>query len=429
MNNPNLEIEFLLAKTYMYCVRGDILECTKILNEFYPYLFSEYVSSQSKSLCFLTMINIAILSGDFSLYKTIKKNFRRFIPDEIRGTGIASPFLDIWESDMLIASENYQDAYKLLLHGIDKNFSAATPHLKGQYYHHLGYLKALLKDEAGCRRYLNKSETLYKHVASTFFIVLGEMMYIASFTVLGKYEEALIKIEKAFNLSKNSDGILNHLALYAHRAWILSKLGKIEACKSDLIKIGELLNYDDGGYFFTLRKSLVKDLSIIAVRNQIYPNNFKKWAKKYCFQDFNEKCEPIPILYLKTFGEFAFYFNGEKILTSSDFTKKEMDFFYYILPLQTKTIDTLILTEALWPEKNDKQSKASMYKFIERLRSKFSEKIRPFNAKDYIVIAEGSCIFKGIETDFDSVYSLINSAEKKIDLAEKKNIWEDFKSL
>lgn len=400
--NKNLVSELIIAYIYLYLFMGDHKKILIYTDELFPFFFSQKISTQTKQLILMTIMNVSFIIGDFYTYKIIRDNINEIVSINMIHQVLTWSFITMWDTAIAIYEQNITEAQRIIEQGFKKDFSSKSNHMLSVFYQYKMYIAALKKDRESFLKHSRMSFSLRKKSFSRRYLLVNKIFLCASLIKLKEYEEALNIVNNIIENKVYKDH-KNLIAIYGFRILINIKLKNISLIKHDLIIFARFLKYEGNDiFFYMLDLTMIKQISFWAVKYNIEPDIFIDWTKKRAGFNFNTNKQPIPLIKVKTFGEYSFYLNGKKIFSDKDLTVKESKKMDILLSQQNKSMD--IQTAAISLRDDiQKISRSSLDKSNSRLRDKLGKYITPLNPENYFIVSKGKMSFTNLETDFDEI--------------------------
>lgn len=419
LNNHSLNADLLISYCYCYITKGSIIETNNCANRLFKFLFSPTIGSHTRHLILLTLLNVSAVEGDLFTYQFLRKNLDQIITRHSISQSLSKAFLNIWDAVIHILNGNYHEAEQSLEKTNEFKSIEKVPHLKCRYHYYKSYILALNKEKDKALDHFHEAEEICSKSSSIWYKATSSMILGASLSVISADEKAEKKITESASYSDQIHTGRNLLAFNCHLAWVYLRKKENKNLENSLTKIGKLLSLDKGLYCFSIRKDMIIKLSQEAVSRNIYPTLFQEWCQKYTKHGFNDKNKPIPLMEIRTFGEFSFYLDDKKIFSIDDLQPKEILIFKLILFKGEKGIDFMELSNYLEEAKMN-YSRASIDKTNSRIRQKLAKFMAPYEHKDYFKVNKGSVALKNIHVDFNNVLKLISDGNKAYNIG---NYW------
>ncbi len=418
---PNYLAGSKIVSCYRYAFGGGWGQLQHELENSLPLLANPRVSLEHKLGLVMCQISSLILTGDFSNYLRKKEWLLTTLGKNISTLSVISPFLAIYDANLLIAEGQYSQAKTVITNGLQGRGAANDPHQKSQLLHFLALLEALDGRKEAAMVAARESRELRLAVGPGRFDALNLIVLGAVLSLLGDFKKAEQYLSSALETVLNLPDEHLTVAAYINRAQVFIKTAQPEKAKEDLRQGLSAMKSKGYDFFFGWIPSVLQETLQAAVDWAIEVDYVRELAQKRLGRFLVPEAPALPILKAKLTGEFSLYLGEKLIARESDLSPIQRQCLALLLTTQGHCLGQEQLQVHFWPESSTEKSRSSFDTMLSRLRKTLTPLLAPHSVKDYLVLQKGILRLEVVKTDIDGFKS---SAMAAISAFQQGHFWQ-----
>lgn len=400
-----------LILCYQYAFTGDLERFVSELELLSKMSASGRISSHNLLLINLAWLMYLEMKGDFFNYRIMREHLLKTIENNLAVKSILQPFIMLWDLDMALAEGEYGTARELAKRALALPDAAEAPHYRSQFLHFKAYADALSGKSDAAEKAAMEAISYRHQAGSPFFIMHTEIVVGAALAAAGNAEQAEAILKKAIKTSDTLGGIPDRkAAALAHLIGL--RLDKDRIDKEEIATFISILKDNSYVYLISLTPRLFKRILKTAFQNNIQRVFVKQLAGKRFDISFAENGEIIPLLKIRTLGEFSIEKEGKIILTAKDFTVNQLKLLAMLISSRHGYLNVEDIQTGFWPEKSAAKGRASFDTMISRLRKVLKKAVAPQPVGRYLHLQKEQLYFKHVLIDADCFIKIAETGLK-----------------
>ncbi len=373
---------------YVHSLTGNPKEALQEIELFSPLINDPLVGMSNKLTLRILQLHFLTKYGDVINFDRQQNLLRKAVDNHVVEQTVAAPYLYVWGCTCLITIGRYDRAHEMLLQGSAIAESSRIPHMKSQFLQWQGYLHAIHGIADKAIEAIEEAGTLRAEAGGPFYETLYEIIAGASYSRLGKKEQALNRLNTALSMAEKLPSEYLVAATLFHRSWFFLMEKDNSAAKEDLRRGLQIMARKGYQSFWSWEPVFILELLKFANRSQIEPSFVDQLARQRLGVFFTEKDTPVPLLSFSLLGPFTIAVQGKTVLKAADFTPAQRTLLSLLITSPGQKLDQETIQATLWPDSPPDKIRAKFDTLLVRTRKALATAI-PVPVKHFLVMKKG----------------------------------------
>ncbi len=272
------------------------------------------VSNLNRMMLRILHLNALALVGDFENFFHQEEAFRNDTRGDLVLETVAGPILLINKIDAAVAEGRLDIARERIEQGLSWGSAAANPHLRSQFLHYQALVLALAGQQEETVAVAERSRHLRQMAGGEIWSTVSDMILGGALMLADRPQKAETLLTSAIEKSTRFGENFLRAGAYAYRACLFLKQGRQASALEDISRFLSSMRENGYSHFFTWTPKVMGSLLETAVRHGIEVDYARYLAARRLHASILDNGESIPLLRIKTFGEFTISVGDRRVL-------------------------------------------------------------------------------------------------------------------
>ena len=208
---------------------------------------------------------------------------------------------------------------------------------------------------------------------------------------------------------------------HALRACLYFQQDDLDAALADVRSAMQYMRQNNYIHFFGWNPQVVQTVFSAAVRHGIETDYARKLASERLGVAISDDGSLIPLLKIRTLGEFKILMNDKAVIQAPDLTRLQRQLIALLIASPGFSLRTDCVQAALWPETTIKKGRSKLDTLVSRLRTALTHALGNHPVHHYFSLEKGVLALKNCYCD---ATHFLRQARNGLQHAQKGEYWQ-----
>ncbi len=417
----NMSAMARIIRVYRFSFVGNWAGAKEELEESFSFLTNPRVTVLSKLFIRFAQINLLEMVGDFENYRHQRHRLETIAKNDAIAQSVIRPFIYILNIDSALAENSVKAAERFTQEALKEQYAASGPHMRSQYLHYHALILSLMKKKDEALAALHESLQLRDETGGNSFRLLNHTIIGKAYAFLGMVEEAEEQFDIALHISDHLGEEFQRAAIFACRAWLRLQTGDNADALQDAKMCFNLMKKNDYRHFFAFMPDSMLPVLKLAYDNNIEIDFINQLLFKQLHMGVSKRGNFVRLFDIRLLSDWSIVNHNGCHISLNDFNKNEITMLFCLIEEPDNIIDRSILSERLWPNKNESKQRTSLDVLLLGLRKKLAHLAAPLDPKEYLSVDQGKIKLRHCRIDVLQFLEYERQANKHL---KEKRIWQ-----